>query len=158
MRLETPEAQEFRLQQIYTLDQKGYTQTEIAELTDCTQGSVFQVLQRVEEEGLESLKVKKSKAGNLPALDEEKLADLAKVLEAEARAAGFETAGWTRKRVAQVITQRYGVKHHLSHISRILAKIGFTRQRMQGKHYRKDSQAGQQWREEVLPALKKKPQ
>jgi transposase len=66
---------------------------------------------------------------------------LEKVLEREARASGFETDGWTRKRVAQVIEQRYGVRHHPSHVSRILAKIGFSRQKMQGKHYRKDEQA-----------------
>jgi transposase len=157
MRLETPEAQEFRLHQIYQLDQKGYSQTEIAELTDCTQAWVSIVLKRVEEEGIESLQAKESKAGNKPALDEDDLTDLEKVLEREARASGFETDGWTRKRVAQVIEQRYGVRHHPSHVSRILAKIGFSRQKMQGKHYRKDEQASRKWREETLPELKKKP-
>lgn len=156
MRLETPEAQEFRLQQIYQLDQKGLTQTEIADLTDCTQAWVSIVLKRVEEEGVESLKAKESKAGNKAALGEEELSDLTKVLEREARASGFETDGWTRKRVAQVIKERYDVEHHPSHISRILAKIGFTRQKMQGRHYRKDIEAANQWREEILPSLKKK--
>jgi hypothetical protein len=37
-----------------------------------------------------------------------------------------------------------------------LAKIGFTRQKMRGKHYRKDAEATRQWREEMLPKLKKK--
>jgi transposase len=157
MRLETPEAQEFRLQQIYQLDQKGYSQTEIADLTDCTQAWVSIVLKRVEEEGIESLQAKESKAGNKPALDEDDLTDLEKVLEREARASGFETDGWTRKRIAQVIEERYGVKHHPSHISRILAKIGFTRQKMSGKHYRQDREALEKWREETLPELKKKP-
>lgn len=157
MRLETPEAQEFRLHQIYQLDQKGYSQTAIADLTDCTQAWVSKVLKRVQEQGIESLQAKASKAGNKPALDEDDLADLTNVLEAEARAAGFETDGWTRKRVAQVIEDRYGVKHHRSHVSRILAKIGFSRQKIQGKHYRKEVEATEKWREETLPELKKKP-
>lgn len=157
MRLETPEAQEFRLQQIYKLDQKGYSQTAIAQLTDCTQAWVSLILKRVQEQGVESLKAKESKAGNEPALGEEELSDLTQVLEAEARASGFETDGWTRKRVAQVILERYDVKHHPSHISRILAKIGFTRQKIQGQHYRKDNEALAEWREETLPKLKKKP-
>jgi transposase len=83
MRLETPEAQEFRLQQIYQLDQKGYTQSEIAELTACTQSWVSQILQRVEEQGVENLKAKQSKAGNKAALGEAELADLTQVLERE---------------------------------------------------------------------------
>jgi predicted transcriptional regulator len=78
MRLEAKEAQEFRLQQIYTLDQKGYTQNEIAQLTDCTQSWVSQILKRVEEEDVESLQAKESKAGNKAALGEDELADLDK--------------------------------------------------------------------------------
>ncbi|MGI9055500.1 MAG: winged helix-turn-helix domain-containing protein [Pyrinomonadaceae bacterium] len=100
---------------------------------------------------------KESKAGNKEALGKEELFDLSCVLEAEARASGFETDGWTRKRVAEVIDARYGVKHHPSHVSRILAKIGFTRQKATSKHYRKDEQAVKQWYEETLSALKKKP-
>jgi DNA-directed RNA polymerase specialized sigma24 family protein len=61
MRLETKEAQEFRLQQIYTMSQNGYPQTEIAELTDCTQSWVSQILKRAREEGVESLQAKESK-------------------------------------------------------------------------------------------------
>lgn len=157
MRLQTKEAQEFRLGQICSLHEKGLPQTEIAQLLDCTQGWVSRVLRRADKIGVENLKAKESKAGNLPALNEEKLRDLTHVLEAEARAAGFESDGWTRQRVRQVIYQRYGVRHHRSHISRILAKIGFTRQKPSGKHYKKDEKAVKIWYEETLPALKKKP-
>lgn len=156
MRLQTKEAQEFRLQQICSLREEGFKQSEIADLVGCTQGWVSQILKRAKEVGVENLKAKKSKAGNKPALDEEKLADLSRVLELEARASGFETDGWTRKRVAKVIFERYGVKHHPSHISRILAKLDFTRQKLLGEHYRKDEQATKTWYEESLPALKKK--
>jgi transposase len=157
MRLETKEAQEFRLQQIYTMAQNGYTQNEIAKLTDCTQSWVSQIIKRVAEEGVESLQAKESNAGKKPALGEEELVRLSEVLDAEARASGFETDGWTRKRVAQVIYERYGVRHHPSHISRILAKIGFTRQKPQREDYRKDEQAVREWYRRDLPKLKKKP-
>lgn len=157
MRLETKEAQEFRLQQICSLREKGFDQNEIAELTDCDQSWVSKVLKRAAEEGVENLQAKQSKAGNKAALGAEKLDDLGRVLDAEARASGFETDGWTQKRVARVIYQRYGVKHHRSHISRILAKIGFTRQKPIKKDYRQDAEDVRQWQEETLPTLKKKP-
>lgn len=156
MRLQTTEAQEFRLQQIYTLDQKGYSQNEIAELTDCTQSWVSQILKRVAEQGVESLQAKESNTGKKAALGEEELFDLGEVLDAEARASGFETDGWTRKRVARVIFERYQVRHSRSHISRILAKIGFTRQKPQREDYRKDEKAVQMWYRRDLPELKKK--
>lgn len=156
MRLETKEAQEFRLQQIYAMSQNDYTQDEIAELTDCTQSYVSQVLKRVREEGIESL-AKEPNPGKEAALGEEELADLGEVLDAEALASGFATDGWTRKRVARVIYERYNVRHSVSHISRILAKIGFTRQKPQREDYRKDEKAVQMWYQRDLPELKKKP-
>ena len=156
MRLQTTEAQEFRLQQICILQAEGYAQTKIAEIVKCTQGWVSQVLTRAAEEGVENLRAKAPPPGKKPALGAPQLADLSRVLLAEARASGFETDGWTRKRVAQVISERYGVKHHPSHISRILAKIGFTRQKPQRRDYRQDQEAVQKWHQETLPGLKKK--
>lgn len=157
MRLQTKEAQEFRLQQICALREEGFEQTEIAHLSGCTQSWVSQVLKRATSIGVENLKAKVSAAGNKPALEAEQLADLSLVLESEACASGFATDGWTRKRVAEVVFERYGVRHHPAHISRILAKIGFTRQKPRSKDYRQDEQAVKTWREETLPALKKKP-
>lgn len=157
MRLQTKEAQEFRLQQICALREEGFEQKEIARLTGCTQGWVSRVLGRAASIGVENLKAKPPVAGNKPALGKKELADLSRVLDAEARASGFAADGWTRKRVARVIFERYGVRHHPSHISRILAKIGFTRQKPLTKDYRKDEQLVKIWYEKTLPNIKKEP-
>lgn len=155
MRLQTKEAQEFRLQQICALNEEGYEQTEIAQMLNCTQSWVSQVLRRAAIEGTANLKAKVSQAGNTAALQSEQLAELGLVLQAEARAAGFATDGWTQRRIAAVILERYGVRHHPSHISRLLAKIGFTRQKPLRRDYRHDASAVETWRTATLPQLKK---
>lgn len=155
MRFQTKEAQEFRLQQICRLHEAGFGQSEIAEQVTCTQAWVSQVLQRAASEGSENLRAKDSAAGNKPALQAAQLKELGRVLEQEAQAAGFATDGWTCPRIAEVIEQRFGVRHHPSHVSRLLCKMGFTRQKPQRRDYRQVPEAGRVWREETLPQLKK---
>jgi transposase len=155
MKLQSKEAQEFRLQQIVSLSDEGYTQSDIARLLQCTQGWVSKVLQRAQLEGKENLKAKGFAPGKTAALSPRQLDQLRRLLETEAQAAGFASDGWTRQRVAHLIEQHFGVAHHLSHISRILRKLGFTLQKPKRRDYRQDAQAVAQWKEEHLPKLKK---
>lgn len=155
MRLQTKEAQEFRLHQIVSLSQEGYTQPDIARLLVCTQGWVSKVLKRAQLEGKQNLKAKGHAPGKTPALSPTQLNQLRTLLEAEAQAAGFSSDGWTRQRVAQLIKDRFGVVHHLSHLSRILRKLGFTLQKPQRRDYRQSALAVAQWQHETLPKLKK---
>ena len=154
MRLHTSAAQEFRLQAICRLRQDGLSQSDIAARLNCTQAWVSKVLARAATEGASGLSAKTA-PGHKPALQPEQLADLSALLEREARAADFDTDGWTCQRVAQVVFERYQVRHHPSHISRLLQKIGFTRQKPQRQDYRHDPEAARAWREETLPQLKK---
>lgn len=155
MKLQSQEAQEFRLQQIVSLSQEGYSQLDIARLLDCSQAWVSKVRQRAQRDGQESLKAKGPAPGKPPALSAPQLDQLRRLLEAEAQAAGFDSDGWTRQRVAHLIKQQFGVHHHLSHISRILKQLGFTLQKPKRRDYRQDPQAVAQWKQERLPELKK---
>ena len=156
MKLQNKEAQEFRLQQIITLHEQGYQQIDIAQMLNCSQPWVSKVILRAETFGKESLVTGGSAPGNRAALQAGQLADLTLVLKKEARAAGFPTDGWTCGRIAEVIFERYAVRHHPSHISRLLRAIGFTRQKPQRCDYRHSERAVKTWRSETLPAVKKK--
>jgi len=155
MKLQSREAQEFRLQQIVSLHQEGYSQPDIARLLECSQAWVSKVLQRAQRDGQANLKAKGPAPGKTAALSTAQLDQLRRLLAAEAQAAGFDSDGWTRQRVAHLIKQQFGVSHHLSHISRILSKLGFTLQKPKRRDYRQDPQAVAQWKQERLPELKK---
>ena len=156
MRLHSIEAQSFRLTQIIRLSEEGVSGKQIAHLLDCSEAWVSQVLKRCREQGKENVHPKGPAAGHTPALKEEQLADLQQILTAEAKASGFETDGWTCKRIARVIKERYGIEHHPAHISRIVThKLGFSLQKPARKDYRRKEAEQQQWKEELLPALKK---
>jgi len=156
MRLHSIEAQSFRLTQIIRLSEEGVSGKHIAHLLDCSAAWVSRVLKRCRQQGKDQVHPKGPAAGHPPALKAEQLADLQQVLAAEAKASGFETDGWTCKRIARVIKDRYGVEHHPAHISRILTrKLGFSVQKPARKDYRRKQAEEQQWKEEQLPALKK---
>lgn len=155
MRLKSVEAQEFRLQRIGALQQQGYSQTQIAHLVDCSQCWVSKALRRRREQGAAGLPAQGHAPGRPAALSHAQLVQLREKLLGEARAAGFAQDGWTRRRVAAVIHQMFGVRHDLSHISRLLRKLGFTLQTPRRRDYRHDPQAAQQWRTTDLPRLKK---
>jgi transposase len=155
MKLRTKEAQEFRLHQILSLSEEGYTQPDIARLLECTQSWVSKLLKRAQLEGKHKLKAKGYAPGKTPALSKAELNQLRACLEAEAQAAGFASDGWTRQRVAQLIFERFAVGHDLSHISTILGKLGFSLQKPRRRDYRQDDEAVAQWRQQTLPKLKK---
>lgn len=156
MKLQTTEAQEFRFQQIVTLDKKGYSQTRIAEVLKCSQSWVSKFLKRYEIVGDDALQAKRAGNPRVAALSEENLQELAKIIETESPTEyGFETDGWTRPKVAEVIYQRFGVRHDVSHISRLMKKIGFSLQKPLTKDYRQSADELSKWRKETLPSLKK---
>jgi transposase len=155
MKLQTKEAQEFRLQQIVSLSEEGFSQSDIASLLECSQCWVSKVLLRAQLEGKDNLKAKSFAPGKTAALSDTQLQQLQTLLEAEAQAAGFASDGWTRLRVSQLLVERFAVKHDLSHISRILSKLGFTLQKPKRRDYRQNAEAVADWKQERLPQLKK---
>ena len=64
---------------------------------------------------------------------------------------------WTRARVGQVIRREFGVGYSDSHVGRLLAKIGWTRQKPIERADQRDAAAVTTWCEETFPELEKKP-
>jgi len=156
MKLQNIEAQEFRFQQIVTFSKKGFKQSEIAELVSCSQTWVSKVLQRARVGGEENLRAKKAGHPKPAALTTENLQEIDQIIEVQSPTAyGFETEGWTRAKVAEVIFRRFGVRHDVSHISRLMKNLGFSLQKPQRVDYRQSTEAIEGWREERLPQLKK---
>lgn len=156
MRLKEWAAQRFRFFQIIRLEEAGYSRQQIATTLSCSGSWVSKVLKQSRLQGKEQVKPKGPAPGHTPALQPTQLQSLSNILQAEAIASGFDTNGWTRQRIVRVVEEQYGVKHSPSHISRILHKIGFTLQKPHSKDYRRNEEKVQQWKEEGLPAAKKK--
>jgi transposase len=156
MKLSSDSAQEYRFEVIVKLRAEGRTQQSIALLAQCSQCWVSKVLGRSESGDGASLTVSHS-LGHSCRLSDLQLETFKSMLVEGALKYDFPTDNWTRERIAELIHTQFKVVYHVSHISKLMRKIGFSLQKPEHRSYRKDDQAVAQWLSETLPALKKSP-
>ena len=85
-------------------------------------------------------------------LTAEQLAELPVILAKGAEAYGYRGAVWTRARVQQV----FEVSYHVDHMSYLLDKIGWSRQKPRRRATQQKAEAIQAW-EDGWSEVKKKP-
>jgi transposase len=156
MRLKGNPAVEYRYALIIRLHKEGKKQQQIATLAGCSQAWVSKVLQRYQTQGKRSLKVKVGTRGKKPLLSATQLRRLKALLLKGALKQGFATENWTRQRIAHLIEQHFHIPYSAAHISRLMRRIGFTVQKPKRTSFKKDPQQVAKWKEQTLPALKKK--
>jgi transposase len=139
----------------WTLHQQGWTQRRIAAALGVSPGAVSQWLHRATTQGVAALRSHPS-PGRPPRLTALQLARLPELLAQGAEAFGFRGAVWTRRRVAHLIAEQFGVRYHPGHISRLLHRIGWTSQKPIVRATQRDEAAIAAWQQERWPAIKKK--
>jgi transposase len=155
MRLKGYAATEYRYNTIIRLRESGMRQKDIAEQTGCSQCWVSDVLKRYKSLGTERMGIKGKAPGNACKLSDASIEMLKSFLMEGSLAHGFETDNWTRERIAQLIKTKFNVDYHVSHMSKLMKRMGFSSQKPVHHSYRKDESAVDKWKSEELPALKK---
>ncbi len=136
----------------WELFQAGWRQVEIAKALGVTEGAVSQWMKRAREGGIEAL-YRQPAPGAPSKLTAAQLAELPNVLAQGAEAYGFRGSVWTHPRIAAVIQYVFGVKYHDNHISRLLKKIGWSRQKPRRRATQRNEAAIAQWRDEDWPRI-----
>ena len=155
MRLKGDEAAEYRFEMIIRLRATGKSQKAISVLTSCSQCWVSRVLKRRGSLGTAGMRVQGKAPGKPSKLSGESLEGLKNYLLEGALGHGFETDNWTRERIAQLIKSKFDTGYHVSHMSKLMRRIGFSLQKPAHRSYRKDESAAEEWKSETLGALKK---
>jgi transposase len=138
------------------LHEAGWKAIRIAEALGVTRGAVSQWLKAAREGGRQALR-RHPPPGRQPQLTAKQRAQLPALLARGAEAYGFIGEVWTGARVAEVIRQEFGVRHHPAHVSRILATIRWTVQQPVRRASQRDEAAIVRWQAERWPALQAKP-
>lgn len=147
---------EARRRRAWELSQKGWKQKAIAEALGVTEGAVSQWFKKARLEGVEALRHRKG-GGPKPRLTDKQIEQLPQLLSQGAEAYGFRGDVWTRARVASVIKQHFSVQFSLSHVGRLLQRIGWSRQKPIERATQRDEQTIERWRSEKWQELQKKP-
>ena len=82
---------------------------------------------------------------------------LVRAILAGPEAAGYRTALWTCRRIAQWVRDRFGVSYHPDHIGRLLRACGLTPQRPQRQAKERDDQRIRAWVHTEWTRVKKTP-
>jgi transposase len=139
----------------WELHQLGWTQAHIAAALGVTQAAVSQWLQRARLGGATALRDHPA-PGPTPLLDPAQLSQLLDLLQQGAEACGFLGEVWTRRRVAHLIKEQFGVSYHPTHVGRLLKQLGWSPQKPVVRATQRDAAAIAAWYRERWPALKKR--
>jgi transposase len=146
---------EGRRQRAWELSELGWRQRQIAAALGVSEGAVSQWLAQVRRVGPAALKAR-PRPGRPSRLSPAQQAAVPALLRQGATAFGFRGERWTRERVAEVIRREFGVTYHPAHMSRLLDRWGWSRQKPVRCARQRDEAAIQAWREQRYPALVKK--
>ena len=134
---------------------QGRSQAEVARTLGVSRQSAHVWHTRFAQGGVDALR-SRGPTGPDPKLSATQLARVEEALLAGAMANGFDTDLWTLERVAVVITQLTGVRHHPGHVWSILRhRLGWSLQRPERRASERDEQAIQHWVAHEWPRIKK---
>jgi transposase len=134
-------AREARRLQAAELFAHGHTQAEVAHALGVSRQSAHLWHTRFTQGGADALR-SRGPTGPKPRLSAAQLAKVEQALLAGAMANGFDTDLWTLDRVAVVITQLTGVRHHPGHVWSIRRhRLGWTLQRPERRASERDEEA-----------------
>jgi transposase len=139
----------------WALFQQGWPVGQIAAALGVTHGAVSQWLARAQQGGEAALHDRK-RPGRVPRLTPEQQGKVPSLLARGTAAWGFRGDRWTRARVGAVIRREFGVSYHPAHVSRLLARWGWSLQKPQRQAIQRDEAAIREWREQRLPEIEKR--
>ena len=146
---------EARRLRAWELVQQGWKQQDVAAALGVTAGAVSQWVRKARQGGVTALRHRKPPGGPSK-LSAEQRGQLPGLLGRGPSAYGFCGAVWTRRRVAQVIEQEFGVSYDPSQVGRILKGCGWSLQKPALRATQRDADAIREWRERRFPELKKR--
>jgi transposase len=129
-------------------------QAEVARELGTDRRNVSHWYRRWQQGGVDALR-SRGPTGRSPRVSAEQLAEVEQVLLAGARASGFANDLWTLARVARVIEQHTGIRHHPGHVWRLLRALGWSVQRPARRASERDDAAVEQWVKVDWPRIKK---
>ena len=70
---------------------------------------------------------------------------------------GYRTNVWTTKRIAQLISEEFGVSYHPNHIGRLMFRLEWSNQKPAKRATERNTEEIERWTHDEWPNVKKKP-
>jgi transposase len=135
--------------------EQGTSQAEVVRRLGTSRQNVSRWHARWRQGGRAALRAA-GRAGRRPKLSAAQRRRVERALLKGARAHGFDTDLWTLARVAVVIEQTTGVRHHPSQVWRVLRQLGWSVQRPARRAAERDEAAITRWVKQDWPRIRQK--
>jgi transposase len=135
--------------------EQGTSQAEVANQLGTSRQNAHRWYRKWQQGGRDALRAA-GRAGRRPKLDARARRKLERALLQGAPAHGFDSDLWTCKRVVVVLQRLSGVRHHPSHIWRILRAMGWTVERPERRAIERDEAAIARWVKADWPRIHQK--
>lgn len=145
---------EARRRRALTLVRLGLSLNAAARRLGCAASSVMRWVRAHRRHGDAGLKVRPA-PGRPRRLTARQEARLLRELLRGALAHGYATDLWTTRRIAEVIERRFGVRYHRAHVSRLLARNGWSPQKPERRARERDEAAIARWKRTRWPRVKR---
>lgn len=132
----------------------GLTMEEVSHRVGTSIASVWRWRHAFVEGGTAALTAKPV-PGRPAKLSQTQCSRLVDILLDGAMAYGYPNEIWTLKRIARVIRQEFGVRHHPNHVWRILRELHWSCQVPERRPVQRDEQAVEHWKRYKWPHIKK---
>lgn len=152
----SPEELERRRKRAIALLEEGLAPVEVAKRVGVDRRSVRRWKAAHRRGGQRALKAKPAPGRPLK-LDRADREQLEEILLEGARAAGYPSDLWTCRRVAEIVSHRFGVDYHPGHVARLLHGLGWSPQEPQRRAIERDDERVKTWIKQDWPRIKKKP-
>lgn len=152
----SPEEQYQIRKSIVRLSKKGKENGEIAEILDVSERHVRSIKRQYAQGGLEAIKPKKRgrSIGEKRVLTAEQEKEIQKIItDKDPMQLKFKDCMWTRKNIAELIYQKYGIKIKLSTLGYYLQRWGFSVQRPVKRAYEQDQEKIDKWLNDEFPGI-----
>jgi transposase len=133
----------------------GASQAEVAHRLDTSRQNAHRWYRKWQQGGRDALRAA-GRAGRKPKLDARQRRKLERALLQGAQAHGYDSDLWTLQRIAVVIERLTGVRHHPSHVWRILRAMGWSVQRPARRASERDEEAIARWVAHDWPKIRQK--
>jgi transposase len=152
----SPEEQFQIRKSIIRLDKQGKTVKEIAGILDVSERHVESTKKRYREEGFAGISLKKrgrslGEKRNLTPEQEKTIRDT--IVDKNPDQLKLKGCMWTRKNIAELVHQLYGLSMPLSTLGYYLERWGFSVQRPTKKAYKQNPEQIDRWLNETYPSI-----
>ena len=144
---------------IIRLSKQGKKSAEVAEILDVSKRHVEATKKRYKEEGFAGISLKtrgRRLGGNrtLTPAQEKEIREI--IIDKNPDQLKLKGCMWTRKNIAELIEQKYGIRMPLSTLGYYLERWGFSVQRPTKKAYKQNPEQIERWCDETYPIIKER--